>query len=78
MNKILDYIDTDDCRNKIEHLHLVYDFKHKELAYYHSYEKYTMQKKKKVVIKPAVYICINSKTREVFEMTKEEYDKIKE
>ena len=80
MIKLYDYIDTDDCsdcRSKIEHLHLVYDFKCKELAYYHSYEKYIMQKKKKVILKPIVYICINSTTKEIFELTKEEYNNCK-
>lgn len=76
MNKLYDFIDTDDCsdcRNKIEHLHLVYDFKYKELSYYHSYEKSTIQNKKKVILKPSVYICINNKTKEILELTEQEY-----
>ena len=36
-----------------------------------------MQKKKKVILKPIVYIYINSTTKEIFELTKEEYNNCK-
>lgn len=80
MKKLFDYIDTEDCsdcRNKIEHLKLVLDFRDKKITYYHSYEKSIIKDKKKVIIKPIVYICINHKTREIFELVEEEYNTIK-
>ena len=60
MIKLYDYIDTDDCsdcRSKIEHLHLVYDFKCKEIAYYHSYEKiYNAEKEKSNIKAYCIYL----------------------
>jgi hypothetical protein len=73
MNKLFDYTDVDDCRNKLEQYKLVFNCKDKTYSYYHSYKHTTIKNKKVVVLKPSIFICDNFKTNEIFEMNEEYY-----
>lgn len=78
MNKLFDYTDVDDCRNKLEKYKTVFDCKDENFSYYYSYPHKTIKNKKVVVLKPSIFICDSFKTKEMFEISEEDYKQRKD